>query len=194
MQLNIVITSTRPGRVGPTVADWFAKAARAHLSGPDAAFDVVVTDLAEIDLPLFDEPHHPRLQKYEKEHTKRWSAAVAASDAFVFVLPEYNFTAPPSFVNAVDYLLMEWRYKPAGFVSYGGISGGLRSTQTAKLLLAGLSVMPIPEQVIIPNVFAQIHEGVFTANDAQNQSVQMMVDELARWAGALAPLRSTAGE
>lgn len=34
-------------------------------------------------------------------------------------MPEYNagFTAPLK--NALDYLYLEWRYKPVGFVSYG---------------------------------------------------------------------------
>lgn len=185
MKLNIVITSTRPGRIGDAVGRWFA----GHASANPGGFEVALTDLAKVALPLYDEPKHPRLRDYQHDHTKRWSQIVGGSDAFVFVLPEYNFTAPPSFINAVDYLYLEWHYKPAGFVSYGGVSGGLRATQTAKTMLTTLRVMPIPEQVVVPMVAAQMKDGKFAPTEIVAQSADTMIAELARWATALAPLR-----
>src|SRR6185437_13398474 len=116
--LQVIIASTRPGRVGPIVGDWFLALARQH-----GGFDVQVSDLAELALPLMDEPHHPRLKQYQHEHTRNWSARVDAADAFVFVMPEYNYTFTAPLKNAIDYLHTEWAYKPVGFVSYGGISG-----------------------------------------------------------------------
>src|SRR6188508_1607060 len=90
-KLMIIIASTRPGRVGLPVARWFARDAIAH-----GGFEVEVTDLAELALPFMDEPNHPRLRQYTHQHTKEWSAKVDAADAFVFVMPEYNygFNAP----------------------------------------------------------------------------------------------------
>ncbi|MGE4352209.1 MAG: NADPH-dependent FMN reductase [Bdellovibrionales bacterium] len=189
MKLNIVITSTRPGRIGPVLADWLYTYAKENSTGFD---EIELTDLAALNLPIYDEPNYPAQQNYVEEHTKKWSQIVANSDAFIFVLPEYNFTAPPAFVNAVDYLYHEWSYKPASFVSYGGVSGGLRSVQTAKLILTTLHVMPIPEQVIVPNVFGLIQNGTFTADEHHAQSAQTMIDQLALWAAALAPLRKAA--
>lgn len=186
MKLNVIITSTRPGRNGKPVGDWFFEFAKAHAGGFD---EVILTDLAEVGLPLFDEPRHPSQQQYEHEHTKKWSAIVGGSDAFVFVLPEYNFTAPPSFVNAVDYLVREWAFKPASFVSYGGVSGGLRSVQTAKTLLTSVNVMPIPEQVTIPMVFGLIKDGTFAAEKVHEDSAVVAIGALAKWAGALKTLR-----
>ena len=142
--LSVIICSTRPGRVGPKVAHWFVERARQH-----AKFDVETVDLKELSLPVFDEPHHPRLKKYEHDHTRSWSRAVEASDAFVFVTPEYNFGMPPSLLNAIDFLFHEWAYKPAAFVSYGGASGGVRSVQMAKQMLGPLKVVSIPESVAI---------------------------------------------
>ncbi len=84
--LQVIVASTRPGRVGRTVAEWFAAEAEGH-----AGFDVELVDLAEVDLPLFDEPKHPRLQQYEHDHTRRWSDTISRGDAFAFVMPEYNF-------------------------------------------------------------------------------------------------------
>jgi len=98
LKLNVITVSTRPGRVGPRVAEWAVEKARAH-----GAFEVEAVDLEGFGLPIFDEPQHPRFQKYEHDHTKAWSASVASADAFVFVSPEYNYFAPPSFVNAVHW-------------------------------------------------------------------------------------------
>src|ERR1051325_4932863 len=105
LNLLVVVGSTRPGRVGPKVAEWFVDAAKAH-----GGFQVSVADLAEENLPLLDEPHHPRLQNYQHDHTKRWSEKVAAADAIVFVIPEYNYSLGAAVKNALDYLHHEWRY------------------------------------------------------------------------------------
>jgi hypothetical protein len=113
--LQIIIASTRPGRVGLPVARWFESRARTH-----GGLDVEVVDLAEIDLPFVDEPNHPRLRQYTQQHTKDWSAKVDAADAFVFVMPEYNYGFNAPLKNAIDYLHQEWLYKPVGLVSYGG--------------------------------------------------------------------------
>ncbi|HEY2140233.1 MAG TPA: NAD(P)H-dependent oxidoreductase [Chthoniobacterales bacterium] len=184
-KLHVVICSTRPGRIGPSVAKWFAGVAVQH-----AKFACELVDLADFRLPIFDEPSHPRFQKYEHEHTKKWSASVAAADAFVFVTPEYNFGPPPSLLNALDYLYLEWQYKPASFVSYGGQSGGIRAVQTEKLTMSTLRMVPIVEAVTIPMVAKQVNEnGEFAPNETQTSSATVMLDELFRWAEALKPLR-----
>ena len=77
--------------MGPKVAAWFSEQARQH-----GAFEVVDIDLAEVGLPLYDEPNHPRMRKYVHAHTQRWSALIDAADAVVFVVPEYNHAAPPT--------------------------------------------------------------------------------------------------
>lgn len=186
LRLNVVICSTRPGRLGPKIAEWFHGQAVKH-----AGFDAVLVDLADFELPVYDEPKHPRLHQYEHAHTKRWSQSVASADAFAFVTPEYNYFAPPAFVNALTYLAREWAYKPAGLVSYGGVSGGLRAQQSEKLLLTTLKIMPIPESVAIP-AFAQHlkEDGRFQPGEQAETGAKAMLDELLRWAVALKPMRS----
>jgi NAD(P)H-dependent FMN reductase len=184
--LQIVIASTRPGRVGLPVAQWFEGRARAH-----GAFDVDVADLAEIDLPFMDEPNHPRLRRYTKDHTKAWSARVDAADAFVFVMPEYNygFTAPLK--NAIDFLHEEWKHKPVGLVSYGGVSAGTRAAQMVKQVVTTLSMMPLAEAVSIPFVaqFVDDDERI-QANETMETAADAMLDALVRWEEALRPLRA----
>lgn len=184
-RLHVVVCSTRPGRIGLPIARWFEEEARGH--GP---FDVELVDLAEFALPLFDEPKHPRLRQYEHDHTKRWSAKVEAADAFVFVTPEYNFGPPPPLVNALNYLYVEWNYKPAAFVSYGGVSAGLRAVQMEKLTLTTLKMMPIIEAVAIPMVAQHMKDGAFEATDMHRTSAVALLDELGRWSAALKPMRA----
>jgi NAD(P)H-dependent FMN reductase len=178
--------STRQGRLGDAVGRWFVPLASRH-----GAFSVESIDLADVNLPLFDEPHHPRLRKYEHEHTKAWSATVSRADAYVFVSPEYNYGTPPSLSNALDYLSHEWAYKPVGFVSYGGVSGGTRAVQMTKQIVTTLKMMPIPEAVSIPFFAKQIDQATntFVGNPGLETSAQAMLTELARWAAALKPLR-----
>lgn len=107
--LQIIIASTRPGRVGPSVADWIYERAVAH-----GGFDVELVDLAEVNLPMFDEPRHPRFGEYVHQHTKDWSATIGRGDAFVIVMPEYNYGFNAAIKNAIDYLNAEWRHKPVG--------------------------------------------------------------------------------
>lgn len=185
-KLHVVICSTRPGRIGPIIADWFIGVAKAH-----DRFDVVTVDLAEFNLPVYDEPNHPQRRNYVHEHTKAWSRSVDAADAFVFVTPEYNYGVPPSLLNALNYVYFEWNYKPAAFVSYGGIFGGGRAVQMTKMTLNTLRMVPIFEAVVIPWFSKQIDENkVFTPNDIQRDAARMMLDELQRWAEALKPLRT----
>jgi NAD(P)H-dependent FMN reductase len=187
-RLSIIVGSTRPGRVAPIFAEWMA-----NFAGKHDRFEPVVTDLENFDLPVLDEPRHPRLGQYEHEHTKRWSREIDAADAFVFVLPEYNYFAPPAVVNAVDYLAREWQYKPAGFFSYGGLSAGLRSVQSLKLQLTTLKIMPVPEAVALPFYQNSLDESrTFNASEQVINSATAMLDELARWSEALKPLRGPA--
>ena len=182
--LHTVIVSTRPGRVGEPIARWFHEFAVSH-----GKFDAKLIDLADFNLPVYDEPHHPVRRQYLKDHTKAWSASVSAADAFVFVLPEYNYTPPPSFVNALDFVYWEWQYKPVGIVSYGGVSGGLRSAQQARLMATTLKMMPVPEGVALPNVYQQLKNGAFQPNELNVQGAAAMLGEMHKWAQALAPLR-----
>jgi NAD(P)H-dependent FMN reductase len=184
-KLHTIICSTRPNRIGPAIATWFHDIAAAH-----GKFDASLVDLRDFDLPVFDEPEHPRLQRYVNEPTRRWAASVSAADAFVFVTPEYNYGPPPALLNALNYLYLEWNYKPAGFVSYGGASSGLRAVQAEKLTLTTLKIMPIPEAVAIPFAWNAVADGKFTAPDGQDKAAATMLDELSRWTEALKPLRA----
>lgn len=187
--LAIIIASTRPNRVGLPVAQWINAEAVQH----GAIDEVVHIDLLELDLPFMNEPHHPRLRNYQHQHTKDWSATVDAADAadaFVFVMPEYNygFTAPLK--NAIDYLNHGWQYKPVGLVSYGGVAAGTRAAQMIKQAVTTLKMVPLFEAVSIP-FFQKLlsDDEQLQPNDVMISAAKAMFDELKRVAEALRPLR-----
>ena len=184
--LQVVICSTRPGRKGPAVAAWVAEQARAH-----GQFAVELVAIADFDLRILDDAAHPRLGQYTQEATQRWSASVKRADAYVFVLPEYDFSMPASLLNALQCLYHEWTYKPAAFASYGGESGALRSVQMTKQVVTTFKMMPIVESVSIHDVGRHMDpaNGVFTPGEKHPNAARAMLDELHRWAVALRAMR-----
>ncbi|MFE0208883.1 NADPH-dependent FMN reductase [Streptomyces sp. NPDC058985] len=186
-KLEIIVASTRPGRLGPSVARWIESEAVTH-SGFD---EIEVVDLAEVNLPFMNEPHHPRLGRYTHQHTRDWSAKVEEADAFVFVMPEYNYGYNAELKNAIDYLHTEWQYKAVGMVSYGGVSAGTRAAQMIKQVVTTLKMTPVFEAVSIPFVQQFLDEDRrLLPNEVMTSSAKAMLDELVRFTDALRPLRA----
>lgn len=183
--IKIITSTTREGKKGIIVANWIVELAR-----QSNLFEVELLDLAAINLPLMDEPNHPRLQQYTHEHTKKWSEKIQQADGFIIVLGEYNFSFPAPIKNALDYLFNEWKFKPVGLVSYGGISGGLRASQMLKLVITALSMMPLATQVSLPFFTKHINdEELFVPDETIIKSADAMLKDLNRWADALKTMR-----
>ncbi len=125
-QLRIVVSSTRPGRIGPKVAAWVAAQA------PSSEWKVELVDLST--LPFFDEEDMPKNGNYAKPHTKAWASTVFESDAVVVVTPQYNRSFPAPIKNAIDYLFAEWDRKPVALVGYGWTGAGDATADLAKVL------------------------------------------------------------
>jgi NAD(P)H-dependent FMN reductase len=189
IRVAIVTGSTRPGRNNEAAACWVHDIASKR---SDAEFELV--DIASYNLPLLDEAVPPSMGEYSNAHTKAWAEKIASFDAYVFVTPEYNYCPPPGFGNALNYLYNEWNYKACGFVSYGGVSGGLRAAQLEKQLVTTLKMMPMVEGVMVPMVSQQIgSDGTFASNELIDASAQTMLDELWRWADGLKAMRECMG-
>lgn len=176
--LQVIIGATRPGRVGPTIATWFRDIAVRR-----GGFEVELVDLAEVGLPLLDEPENPaRGGSYRNEHTRAWSATVQRADSLVFVVPEYNNGYNAATKNAIDYLYREWRDKPVGMVSYGGnVGAGTRAVQALKPVFLAVKAMPVHESVNIPFVYSMLDaDGRFRGSETLEAAAMTMLDELAR--------------
>ena len=154
----------------------------------------MLVDLAEFNLPVYDEPKHPRLKEYQHEHTGEWSASVTAADAFAFVAPEYNHMPTPALVNALDFsCCTNGPTSPPALSAMAGCRPACARGQILKLQLCGLNMMPMPMGVPIPMVSQYIGDsGVFVPNDPIVTGAGVMLDELHRWAEALKPMRAKA--
>jgi len=178
LRLAIIIGSTREGRFAPTVAAWFADHARART---DLVVDVV--DLAEARLPDV-------LSTKPAPSVRAMSQRLAAADAFVIVTPEYNHSFPASLKNAIDWHFKEWQAKPVGFVSYGGMSGGLRAVEHLRQVFVELHAVTVREAVSFHGVW-----GLFDTNgqpkDAAHfrTAAKAMLDQLTWWGQALRDAR-----
>ena len=150
-----------------------------------------MVDLLEVNLPVFDEPIHPRLGQYIHQHTKIWSEQINRADAYVMVIPEYNYGYNSATKNAIDYLHNEWAYKALGFVSYGGVAAGTRAVQALKQVVTTLRMVPVFESVNIPFVAQFVDdEGVVRPNEIMTQAAALMLTELDRWTEPLRMIRS----
>lgn len=183
-KLLIIVGSVRPGRIGIAIAEW----AR-DLAAADGRFDVDFADLAALNLPFMDEPNHPRFGKYTKEHTIGWSRRVAAADAILVVMPEYNHSYSPALKNALDYLYAEWNRKPVGFVAYGGASGGTRALMAITPVIACLGMVRATANLEVHGAGGRVVDGVFAAEDRHAGALTALLTELDSLAGTLTAYR-----
>jgi len=184
IKIAIILGSTRPGRKGEAVARWVYEIAKKRI---DAEFEFV--DIKDFNLPLLDEPGIISQGQYTKEHTKTWSAKIDSFDAFIFVTAEYNHGIPGALKNAIDFLYREWNNKAAGFVSYGG-TGGVRSVEHLRLVMAELQVADVRAQVTL-SLFTDFENFTkFKPAAFQKQYVNTLLDQVIAWGRALKFLRT----
>ena len=179
LQVAVIIGSTREGRFGGTVAEWFVDRARLR---DDMVLDVI--DLVDVELPM-------ALPLVSAPAAAAFVERIGRADAFVVITPEYNHGYPASLKQAIDLPRDEWREKPVGFVSYGGVSAGTRSVQQLKSVVTAVGMVPVITMVNIPFVGQAFDQnGRFETNDVMEKAAKALLDEplrvqrLLRTAGA----------
>ncbi|MGB2571574.1 GNAT family N-acetyltransferase [Micromonospora citrea] len=189
IRVLVLTSSTRPGALGPAVGQWLVEAITPRAA--ELGVELVPVALGDLDLPFLDEEEHPSSGVYRHEHTRRWSALVDAADGFIVVTPEYNYGMPATLKNALDYLSREWAWKPIGFVSYGHTSAGTRSVQHAKQVVTTLRLVPLGATVAM-RIGDATENGRLRPDAARDTAAVGLLDELARVAHALRPMRERA--
>jgi NAD(P)H-dependent FMN reductase len=188
-RIQVIIGSTRPNRFGDRPARWVAD----QLGARDD-LDVELVDLRDYPLPFFAHPQPPArtLREYPDEATARWGAKVDEADGFVFVTSEYNHGYPASLKNALDHLFPEWHRKPVAFVGYGNVGGG-RAIEQLRAVVVELEMAPLRHAVhVLPDVMVPaMRAEAYDASlfDALLPRLQLLGDDLAWWAKALATAR-----
>jgi NAD(P)H-dependent FMN reductase len=180
IKLALIYGSTREGRRCDAIAGWAA----AQIEG-DGPFDLEIVDPATLDLPM-------RHVRAEPESLRKLRETIGWADGFVVVTPEYNRGYPAALKFLIDSIGEEWRGKPVGFVSYGGISGGLRAVEQLRLVFAELHAMTIRDGVAFANVWNQFDAtGRLPDADRAEQAMATMLGQLHWWASALRHARNT---
>jgi NAD(P)H-dependent FMN reductase len=174
LDVVVLLGSTREGRFGPTVARWFMTQA-----GTRDDITAELIDLADIGLPA----HHP---SRHGDEIARYVDRIDRADAYVVVTPEYNHGYPASLKMAIDLPHAEWRNKPVGFVSCGGMAGGLRAVEQLRLVFAELHVVTMRDCVSFHLAGGRFdHNGDPYDADGCNGAAATMLDQLVWWGRAL---------
>jgi NAD(P)H-dependent FMN reductase len=183
LKLAVVIGSNRDGRFGPTVADWFVSRAAERED-----FQVELVDLADTELPTALS-YNPSLEV--RTELAKVTPKLAGADAFVVITPEYNHSFPATLKSLIDWHFGEWQAKPVGFVSYGGISGGLRAVEQLRQVFAELHAVTVRDTVSFHNAGAHFDDaGNHRDPAAPDAAAKSMLDQLGWWAEALRTAKS----
>lgn len=176
-QLAVMIGSVRKDRMGPTVARWFLEQVR---TGTTTTIDVI--DLADLDLPD---------DLGGGGDTTVFADRIDRADAIVVVTPEYNHGYPGALKTAIDSALPQWRAKPVGFVSYGGISGGLRSVEQLRLVFAELHMVTAQATVSLAHAWDQFDDhGHLRHPERAASAADTLLRQLSWWSGVLRQARA----
>nr|WTB31070.1 NAD(P)H-dependent oxidoreductase [Streptomyces sp. NBC_00830] len=178
VKVAVILASNREGRFAPVIADWFLSRTADH---PDIETDLI--DVADLDLPFaLSYRPGPDVQAQLAEVSPR----LAAADAFVVVTPEYNHSFPAPLKNLIDWHHAEWQAKPVAFVSYGGVSGGLRAVEHLRQVFAELHAVSIRDTVSFHNAGALFDDdGRHKDPSAVDGAAKTLLDQLVWWGQAL---------
>jgi NAD(P)H-dependent FMN reductase len=183
IKIAIIVGSTRPGRNGEAVANWVYELSKKRT---DAEFELV--DIADYNLPLYDEPYPAMMHQYTKEHTQKWAKKIDEFDGYIFVTPEYNYNIPGALKNAMDYLYTEWNNKAAGFVSYGSM-GGARAVEHLRTVASALAMADVRAQVMFSTFTDFENMNKFKPDPRHEGELNAMLNQLISWSTALKTIR-----
>jgi NAD(P)H-dependent FMN reductase len=181
LKLALIYGSMRQGRFCDTVANW---AANEIWSRNDFFLDVI--DPEALDLPLrYGQDDHPALVDVRRR--------LAEADAFIVVTPEYNHGYPAPLKFLIDSAYREWQAKPVAFVSYGGISGGLRAVEQLRLVFAELHAVTIRDSVSFANPWTKFDaDGHLFDPEEPCKAMAALLSRLRWWATILREARQVA--
>jgi NAD(P)H-dependent FMN reductase len=191
--ISVIVGSTREGRFSEKPAKWILQQLKKRND-----VEARLLDLRDFPMPFFDQlltPAMPGRPVFKNEVVQRWTDAIAQSDGFVFVTPEYNYGPPAVLKNALDWVYPEWHRKAVSFVSWGN-AGGARAVQQLRQNVIELQLAPIRSSVHIPvaTLLAHYQGGDVDAGLAELEApaAQPMIDDLLWWTAALKTARARA--
>jgi NAD(P)H-dependent FMN reductase len=144
-----------------------------------------VIDPLELDLPM-------RHEKQASPAVAELRQRVARADGFIVVTPEYNHGYPAPLKFLIDSVGAEWEAKPVGFVSYGGVSGGLRAVEQLRQVFVELHTVLVRDSVSFATAWEQFDEqGQLRQPERARRSLEAMLQRLHWWGQALRTARTS---
>jgi NAD(P)H-dependent FMN reductase len=188
MSLSIVIVcgSVRQDRKSILAANYIAGQVQV------AGHTPTVVDFTKLPLPFVDTPVPPGDLKgeYPYPEVMEWSKIASSADAFIFVAPEYNHGYSAIMKNALDWLYMEFHYKPAGLVGVSdGMVGGARVIEQLRALCGGFAMYDIKETVMFREIQNVLDDSGALKNPSYEKQVNKFIAALAKAAEAMQSLR-----
>lgn len=176
MTVAVIYGSARQGRFCETVVNW----ALTELWGESG-----------LRVTLIDPLQVKNAGENAADSEASLEDRIAEADAFIVVTPEYNHGYPAALKELIDSTYEPWHAKPVGFISYGGVSGGLRAVEQLRQVFAELHAVTIRDSVSFSNVWAQFDQAgnPFKAAEAK-AGLQVMLRRLKWWARALKAARA----
>ncbi|QRM56295.1 NAD(P)H-dependent oxidoreductase [Sinorhizobium sp. BG8] len=176
LRLALIYGSAREGRFCDTVANWVLSELSA-LKG----LEIVTIDPAQLQFSAAGPD--PASQEIIADRVGR-------ADAFLVVTPEYNHGYPAPLKAIIDSVSKQWQAKPVGFVSYGGISGGLRAVEQLRQVFAELHAVTIRDTVSLAHAWALFDSTGNPMRPGQlNGPLFIMLERLRWWADTLRAAR-----
>ena len=188
--ISVIIGSTRQGRFSEKRAQWIFEQLKKR-----GDVDARLLDLRDFPMPFFDQavpPGAPGRPPYENDVVKKWTAAIGASDGFVFVTPEYNYGPAAVLKNAIDWVYPEWNRKAVAFIGYGSV-GGARAIEQLREVAIEVQLAPVRSAIHVPAAALYAH---FRGQDITPHLVELdaaanqTIDDLLWWTKALKTARA----
>ena len=176
MTIAVIYGSARPGRFCDTVVNWMLTELWS-----ESGFRVILIDPME----LKGAPEQKAANEALLEEK------IATADGFIVVTPEYNHGYTAALKDVIDSTYEPWHAKPVAFVSYGGVSGGLRAVEQLRQVFSELHAVTVRDSVSFSNVWSQFDAAgnPFRASEAR-ASLKVMLRRLTWWARALKAARA----
>ncbi|GAA1947550.1 NAD(P)H-dependent oxidoreductase [Amycolatopsis minnesotensis] len=175
-RIAVIIGSVREGRIGDGVGRWVA----GRLAGEP--LEPMLIDLDGHTFPS-TMTHHPDVEGFAE--------TIGSADGVIVVTPEYNHSFPGPLKTAIDAVGPQWRAKPVGFVSYGGMAGGLRAVEALRPVFAELHTVTIRETVSLHNPWGPLADDSTEYPDfAAEKALHVLTTQLLWWAEALREARA----
>ena len=178
LNLTLVLGSAREGRVSEKVFSFVNEKAKTLED-----VNLKTVDVADF---LFGRTIPPW---EDNEKTSTWKKIVSDSDAFVFVIPEYNHGYPGEFKILLDSAYEEYSKKPVLLVTVSdGPWGGARMAEHLKPILQNLGLIVLPKVLHTSFADKKFENGSWPEEEYQKQ-LNGLLKELVEYSRGLKLLR-----